>query len=227
MDYLEQRTAPMYRTVFLRSSTLLFLLCSVIIACRHEKKSSLPYYNTADFTPLFLEESAADSLITHRLAPFAFTNQHGKTIVDDNVDGKIHVADFFFSYCISICPVMTKNMQLVSDAFAKDTSVVLLSYSVTPWIDSVAQLKHFAASHHITNPNWHLLTGNTAQIYDLARTSYFAEEQLGFTKDSTDFLHTEHFILMDRKKRIRGIYNGTLELDMQQLIADIRQLQLD
>lgn len=100
----------------------------------------------------------------------------------------------------------------------------MLSFSVTPWIDKVARLQQFAHRNQITSPNWHLLTGSTNQIYTLARKAYFAEEDIGFTKDSTQFLHTEHIILVDKQRRIRGIYNGTLELEVRQLSADIVQL---
>jgi protein SCO1/2 len=117
---------------------------------------------------------------------------------------------------------MTENLQAVSNS-CKD--VVLLSYTVTPWIDSVAKLKKYTIAKNITNPNWHFLTGSQSAIYNLARTSYFAEEDIGFTKDSTEFLHTEHIILVDKNKRIRGIYNGTLKLEIEQLIKDIARLK--
>lgn len=115
-------------------------------------------------------------------------------------------------------------MKLLQKEFRDSPDVVLLSYSVTPWVDNVERLREFAAKNQITASNWHLLTGGTSQIYSLARKSYFAEEDLGFTKDSTQFLHTEHVLLIDTSKRIRGVYNGTLELEAEQLIRDIRQL---
>ena len=195
-------------------------------ACHLQKQQQLPYYNTPDFTPVFVPEGRLPgSLVQHTIDTFSFTDQHGHIISSRQVAGKIHVANFIFTSCSSICPVMTKHMKLLQQAFQQDTGVVLLSYSVTPWIDSVSRLKQYAISNGITDPNWHLLTGDKNQIYTLARQSYFAEEDLGFSKDSTDFLHTEHVLLVDPAKRIRGIYNGTLQLDMEQLIADIRTLQ--
>lgn len=200
----------MYRTVFLIASSLLLLCCK-------QKQTALPYYNTPDFTPLFSASSAK-----HTIADFSFTDQNGQQITQKTIEGKIHVADFIFTSCGSICPVMTDNLKSVSESFH---DVVLLSFSVTPWIDSVAKLKKYTTTKNISNPNWHFLTGPQAAIYKLARTSYFAEEDLGFTKDSTEFLHTEHILLIDKNKRIRGIYNGTLKLETEQLIKDIRQLQ--
>jgi protein SCO1/2 len=137
------------------------------------------------------------------------------------------VAGFIFTSCGSICPAMTENMQTVSNTFKNDSNIVLLSFTVTPWIDSVARLKQYTTAKNITNPNWHFLTGAKSSIYQLARTSSFAEESKGFTKNSTEFLHTEHIILADKNKNIRGIYHGTLRLEMEQLIKDIRQLQAE
>jgi protein SCO1/2 len=194
---------------------------------RNEKieEKQLPYYNSPNFTPIFLskDEQLAQK-ITHQIANFSFTDQAGKTITQKDIENKIHVADFVFTSCGSICPVMTEHMRLVSNAFEKNPNVTLLSYSVTPWVDDVKRLNIYTKIHQINNPNWHFLTGNKADIYNLARQSYFAEEDLGFTKDSKKFLHTEHILLIDKNKRIRGIYNGTLELEMNQLIKDIQTL---
>ena len=116
---------------------------------------------------------------------------------------------------------MTSNMKIVEKAFLNDSLVEILSFSVTPWIDTSKKLFDYAAFYNITSSNWHFLTGEKSKIYSLARQSYFAEEDFGFSKDSTQFLHTEHFILVDHNKKIRGIYNGTLELEARQLIKDI------
>lgn len=216
----------MYRTVFLNISCVLVVLL-LFAACKPSpaaKQPSLPYYNTADFTPLFLTATEADKKITHTIADFSFINQNNQPISQQTVAGKIHVANFIFTSCGSICPLMTGNMKAVAKAFYNSPDVAILSYSVTPWIDSVPKLKAYATNNEITNNNWYFLTGNKAAIYQLARQSYFAEEDLGFTKDSTEFLHTEHVLLVDRKQRIRGIYNGTLQLEMEQLVQDIQTL---
>lgn len=120
--------------------------------------------------------------------------------------------------------MMTQHMKLVQEKFGDNPDVIILSYSVTPWIDNVSRLNKYAEANGINSPNWHLLTGKKSEIYTLARTSYFAEEDLGFTKDSTEFLHTEHVLLIDQSKRIRGIYNGTLQLEMEQMMEDIGTL---
>ena len=214
----------MYPTVFLRISTVLCL--TLMLSCTSKIETvQLPYYNDPGFTPQFFSSKKdADKKITHTIASFSMTDQHGNQITEKDIEGKIHVANFIFTSCGSICPVITKHMKLVQDAFPNNAEPVILSYSVTPWIDSVARLKNYAENNEIISPNWHLLTGNKAEIYNLARKSYFAEEDLGFTRDSTDFLHTEHILLVDKSKRIRGIYNGTLQLDIEQMIKDIGEL---
>ncbi len=217
----------MFRTVFLNNIFLVFIIG--LASCRDNKPvEQLPYYNSPDFTPVFgLPKNGIEQPITHSIAPFSFTNQYGKQITEKDVDEKIHVANFIFTKCGSICPVMTKHMKLVDEAFKNDRGVVLLSYSVTPWIDSVQRLKKYVDNNGIVSTNWHFLTGTKGDIYKLARQSYFAEEDLGFSKDSTEFLHTEHILLVDTKRRIRGIYNGTLQLEIEQLIRDIKLLKRD
>lgn len=216
----------MYRTVFLRNSVIHAIIIAAAACQPAAKVEALPYFNTPDFTPVFItSENEKNIKITHTIAPFSFEDQDGKIITNKEVEGKVHVADFIFTSCGSICPKMTNSMNEISAAFEKDKDVVLLSFTVTPWIDTKDVLKRYKENQNITNPNWHFLTGDKAEIYNLARQSYFAEEDIGFTKDSSEFLHTEHFILVDKTQRIRGIYNGTLQPDIQNLIKDIQLLK--
>lgn len=224
MDYWALKIVKMYRILFLIFSSSCFIQCA-----NHEKPAiKLPYYNSPNFTPLFIGNRATvNENITHTIADFSFLNQDSSIITQQHIEDKIHVANFIFTACGSICPNMINNMKIVSDAFNKDKNLVLLSYSVTPWIDKPTVLKKYQQKNSINNPNWHFLTGSKSAIYSLARKSYFAEEDIGFSKDSADFLHTEHFILVDKSKRIRGIYNGTLPLEMQMLIDDIHSLKAE
>lgn len=195
-----------------------------VLGCKTSEKDVLPYYNDPSFTPVFLNASDASKKISHRIGNFAFTDQLGRPFDAELLNGKIHVANFFFTGCGSICPGMMQKLSAVQRAVMSD-NITFLSFSVTPWSDSVPRLKAYADLHNIDDQKWKLLTGKTSEIYHVARRFYFAEEALGFTKDSTNFLHTEHVLLIDRKRRIRGIYNGTIQLDMNQLITDIRLLQ--
>lgn len=197
-----------------------------VFACQQTPRE-IPYYNTSDFTPHFLTQSDAESKIKHKISDFKLTNQDNQTINLNSVKGKIHVANFMFTTCGSICPIMTENLKPFSENYKSDTNLVILSFSVTPWMDSVSQLKNYKRQKEIKNPNWHFLTGKQSEIYTLARQSYFAEEDFGFTRDSTEFLHTEHILLVDKNLRIRGIYNGTIPLDIEQMTKDIEKLKLE
>jgi len=203
--------------IAVRNWAIALSVCLVLPGCN--KEARLPYYNTPDLTPVWEKGSGK-----HTIASFRFTNQEGEEITGDSFAGKIYVADFFFTSCPGICPKMKNNMQLVADTFKKNEQVKFISHSVTPYIDSVSRLKEYADIHHIDARQWHLVTGVKADIYDIARKSYFAEEEMGFNYDSSDFLHTERFVLVDKDKHIRGVYNGTVKLDMEKLIADIRLL---
>lgn len=224
MAYWEQKIVKMYQIVFLLLSSFL------IFSCNEKSKDTIdmPYYNSPDFEPFFIKnKSKVSKKITHKIDSFSFLNQDSISVTQFVFENKIHVANFIFTSCGSICPIMTSNFKIVGDKFKTDTTIVMLSYSVTPWIDKPYVLKKYMKKNGITNTNWHFLTGDRASIYKLARQSYFAEENIGFSKDSTEFLHTEHVILVDKAKRIRGIYNGTLRLEMQHLVEDIKSLQIE
>jgi protein SCO1/2 len=200
----------------------------LIISCSQKQeenqKKRLPFYHTADFTPQWIsDKTQLDTL--HTLANFEFTNQSNQKITQENLRGKIHVACFFFTLCPSLCPKIMGNMKVVQDSFQHDKNFIIASYSVMPERDSVPMLRSYATKNQIIDNKWYLLTGDKKQIYQFARKSYFADENLGVQKGENDFLHTENFILVDKNLRIRGIYNGTLSLEIEQLIKDIRALQ--
>jgi protein SCO1 len=198
-----------------------------MIACNESKNNKtqpLPYFHTPDFTPIWTtDKSQIDTL--HTLSNFEFRNQNNEKIRSETFRGKIHIANFFFTVCPSLCPRLMTQMQDVQTAFKDNKNVLIASYSVTPQIDSVATLKKYANVHGIIDGKWHLLTGNKKAIYETARKGYFADENLGTQKGENDFLHTENFILIDKNLHIRGIYNGTLQLEIQQLIEDIKVLE--
>ena len=190
------------------------------MSCDSEKEQ-LPYYNSPDFTPIFEERGVE----FHKIKNFNFLNQEGLSFGTSDLTEKVHVANFMFTSCTNICPIMTTNMTEIEKAFKDDSTVQIVSFTVTPWIDNPDLLKRYKEEYTMNSSNWNFLTGNKNKIYNIARKSYFAEEEIGFTKDSTDFLHTEHFILVDKKFRIRGVYNGTLRLEVEQLIKDINLLK--
>tara|TARA_B100000427_G_scaffold302537_1_gene286445 strand:- start:2092 stop:2733 length:642 start_codon:yes stop_codon:yes gene_type:complete len=207
----------MFRIVFFLTNIL-----GVFILSCGSKTVEIPYYNSPDFTPIFVSKNQKiEKIVSHKISDFSFINQNKKIFTSADIEGKIHIANFMFTSCTSICPDMTGNMKFVEKAYMNDPRVAILSYSVTPWIDSPEKLLDYMYFYDIQTNNWHFLTGDKSEIYSLARESYFAEETIGFSKDSTDFLHTEFFILVDKTRRIRGVYNGTLILEAKQAVRDI------
>jgi len=186
-------------------------------------KEILPIYQPAQVNAKLVDTSIAYKIKYHTISDFSLINQNGDTITEAFYDDKIYVADFFFTTCQSICPIMTKNMKEVQDKLINDKEILLLSHSVTPEIDSVEQLKRYAISNQINDDKWNLVTGDKKQIYNLARKSYLAVEDdpLG----NYDMIHTENFILIDKKKQIRGFYDGTLESEIIRLLDDIEILK--
>jgi len=213
------------RDFFIKSVLLVGL-----VGCSNEKKLTeiipLPYYNSPDFTPEWIPEDDPAYDQIHTITNFSLTDQNGNTITQDTFRDKIYVANFFYTICPSVCPLMTENLLKVQEEFVNDKGLKLLSHTVMPWIDSIATLKRFADLREINSNRWHLVTGPKDAIYAIARESYFADEGFGKSvTDDADFLHTENVILIDRKRRIRGVYNGTLSLEIKRLIEDIRSLR--
>lgn len=186
-------------------------------------KETLPIYQPAQVNAKLVDASIAYKIKYHTISDFSLINQNGDTITEEFYDDKIYVADFFFTTCQSICPIMTKNMKEVQDKLINDKEILLLSHSVTPEIDSVEQLKRYAILNQINDDKWNLVTGDKKQIYNLARKSYLAVEDdpLG----NYDMIHTENFMLIDKKKQIRGFYDGTLESEIKRLLDDIEILK--
>ncbi|MDB4297192.1 SCO family protein [Flavobacteriaceae bacterium] len=214
----------------LKNSLSIMLLACVFMACKEPvnrkgtRVSTLPYYNEASFTPHW-NLSDKELINFHKVAPFSFINHKGNTITEASLENTIYVADFFFTTCQGICPRMQSNMLLVQEAFKLEKDVAILSHSVTPSTDTVEMLNDYAESHDVEANNWYLLTGDREAIYNLGRKSYFVDEDLGAYKGEQDFLHTENFVLIDKNKHIRGIYNGLNKTAVRQLIDDIKTLK--
>ncbi|WP_452232883.1 SCO family protein [Lacinutrix sp. MEBiC02595] len=184
----------------------------------------LPIYQPALVNAELVDSTMQYVKKYHKIADFSLTNQNGKTITQADYKDKIYVADFFFTTCQTICPIMTDNMYQVQKSILNDNEVMLLSHSVTPKIDSVAQLKRYALKKGVHDDKWNLVTGDKKQIYALARKSYLAVKTAG-TVDAYDMIHTENFILIDKKRQIRGFYDGTNPEEIAQLIEDIKILK--
>ena len=186
-------------------------------------KKTLPIYNPSDVNPELVDSSVQYVRKSHTIADFSFVNQNGEKITQKNYEGKIYVADFFFTTCGSICPKMTTNMVDIQTAIKNNPKVMLLSHTVLPEIDSVAALKTYALKNGVIDAKWNLVTGDKKEIYTMARKSYLAVK-MGKPEELYDMVHTENFILVDDKRRIRGFYDGTNKKEIQRLIEDIRFL---
>ena len=184
----------------------------------------LPVFNPSDVNPKLVDESIVHVRRNHKVADFKLINQNGDTITQADYENKIYVADFFCTRCMTICPVMTNNIGKLQEVFLNDDDVKFLSHSVTPVIDSVSVLKEYAIKKGVVDKKWNITTGPKAHIYELARKSYFAVLDEG-DGGLQDFIHTENFVLVDKKRQIRGFYDGTDNEDIQRLIDDIKILQ--
>jgi protein SCO1/2 len=187
-----------------------------------EKK--LPVFNPADVNPKLVDESVVHIRRNHKVADFKLINQNGEIVTQEDYDGKIYVTDFFFTRCMTICPVMTNNMGKLQEVFKNDDDIKFLSISVTPVMDSIPILKEYAIRKGVIDAKWNITTGDKKHIYGLARKSYFAVLDEG-DGGVQDFIHTENFILVDKKRQIRGFYDGTDNKDIERLILDIAILQ--
>lgn len=206
----------------------LIILLSICLACNQKEKAvsiDLPFYNDETWSAQWIEPGSSEYDNIHQIRDFKFINQEGDSISNKDFEGKIYVANFFFTACPTVCPKMEKNLSFVQDAFKDEDRVKILSHSVMPWADSVRRLKEYAVRNNIDSDKWFLVTGEQEELYSIGRLDYFADE--GFGKgltDISDFLHTENIILVDQKRRIRGIYNGTLKLEMKRMVEDMRLL---
>lgn len=201
------------------SAVIIYLFYNALVP-----KRILPVYSPAMVNAELVPEEIKHIRKYHTIADFALTNQNGKTITQEDYKDKIYIADFFFTTCPTICPIMTKNMAGIQKQIKDDKDVMLLSHSVTPEIDSVAQLKKYALEKGVNDTLWNLVTGDKKQIYELARKSYLAVKTDG-DGGPFDMIHTENFILVDKERRIRGFYDGTDKEGVEQLLKDLQVLK--
>jgi len=203
---------------------LLFLMLIVYGTIVYQVyKGELEVYNPADVNPELVDKSLQSLSENHMVSDFELLNQNGKIITQDVYKDKIYVADFFFSSCPTICPIMTNNMAKIQEEFLNDKNIMLLSLSVTPEIDSIPRLRAYADKNGVIDAKWNVTTGDKKHIYELARKSYFAVTDEG-DGGLQDFIHTSNFILVDKNKQIRGIYNGIDNKEILRLINDIKIL---
>lgn len=207
-------------------AVVMFIISAIIITVMIQivkPERTLRIYQPAQVDQTLVDSTKHYVKKYHTIADFELQNQNGETITQDFYDGKIYVADFFFTTCQTICPIMTDHMVRIQDAVKDDDHILLISYTVTPEIDDVQQLKKYAIEKGVDDSKWNLLTGDKKEIYDLARKSYLVAKDN--PDEEYDLIHTENFVLIDTQKRIRGFYDGTDPEAIQELLEDIKILE--
>ncbi|TVZ52871.1 SCO family protein [Dokdonia sp. Hel_I_53] len=218
MSSIVKRYKVLIITMIVLSSIILTLIYSQL-----KTTPQLPIYQ-----PEMVEKSLVDTTLQdvkkyHRIADFELTNQNNKIITQDFYKDKIYVADFFFTTCQDICPIMTEHMVEIQNKLKDDPSVLLLSHTVIPEYDTPEILKAYAVEKGVDDTKWNLVTGPREQIYTLARKSYLAVKDI--PGEENEMVHTENFMLIDKKKQIRGYYDGTSSESIEQLLEDIEILK--
>ena len=189
-----------------------------------QPKVSLPIYSPSMVSEELVEEDIRYVKKYHSISNFSLTNQNGELINQEFYQNKIYIADFFFTTCPDICPKMTENMGYLQNELKNQTDVLLVSFSVTPNIDSVSVLRAYADLKGVDDSKWNLFTGSKKDIYELARKSFLVAKNDG-DGGKYDMIHTENFVLNDKENRIRGFYDGTNEVEMNKLLKDVKILQ--
>jgi protein SCO1 len=195
---------------------LLFCLCVVFSGCQKKEEKPLPVYGERDVK--------GTDTIYHKISNFKFVNQDSAAVTNETFSGKIYVADFFFTSCRTICPVMKTQMLRVHDATKNDPEIMILSHTIDPAYDTVGLLRDFAERLGVKSDKWHFVTGEKDSIYNIAQKSYFATA-MEDKSEPDGFIHSGAFLLIDKERRIRGKYDGTREEDVDRLLADIARLK--
>jgi len=206
---------------------VLFILSVVIITVIYsilKPEPRLPIYQPDMVNAELVDTTVQYIRKYHKISDFDLVNQNGDTITGETYDDHIYVADFFFTTCLTICPIMTNNMIRIQEKIKNDPEVLLLSHTIFPVADSVPVLKKYAVEKGVIDSKWNLVTGNKKQIYDLARKSYLVSKTDG-DGGPYDMIHTENFVLVDKTKRIRGFYDGTDSAAIDDLLRDIEILK--
>ncbi len=222
MATLLARYKTLFITLLILSTIILYVIYQLL-----NVPPKLPIYQ-----PEMVSKELVDTTLQyvkkyHKIAPFSLTNQNGETVTQADYEDKIYVADFFFTTCQTICPVMTEHMIQIQKELKEDQEVKLLSHTVFPNQDTPEVLKAYALKKGVDDNKWNLVTGSKEDIYTLARKSYLAVKDLPTTADDLDMVHTENFMLIDKKKQIRGYYDGTLDKDIDRLLDDIKILKTE
>ena len=217
-------TSKPYNIYVLKVASLFVTITMFFSSCNRSSEKQLPIFNPSDMDSRVVDNSMKDVSSNHTVGDFNLVNQNGKVITQEDYKNKIYVADFFFTSCKTICPIMTDNISRLQEEFLTEDDIMFLSLSVTPVIDSIPILRAYADDKGVIDSKWNVTTGDKKHIYELARKSYFAVLEAG-DGGLQDFIHTTNFVLVDKKRQIRGIYDGINDDEIKRLINDINILK--
>ena len=210
--------------VFILSMSVVSIAAILMFYNVLKPEEKLPIYQPNMVSFQLVDSTVQHVKRFHKIKDFSLVNQNGEKITNENYRDKIYIADFFFTTCQGICPIMKENMIILQDKYKDDDQVYLLSHTVTPEIDTKEVLKKYSLEKGVIDSKWNLVTGDKKQIYNLARKSYLVAEDIEESK-LFEMIHTENFVLVDPERRIRGFYDGTDQESMNALIYDIKVLK--
>ncbi len=191
------------------------------------KNNNLAVINPNDLPEEMVDPSLLNVGFGHEIQDFSLTNQYGEKITLSHVKGNVFIAEYFFTTCPTICPIMNKQMQRVQNSFINEKNVSILSFTVHPEVDTVEQLLRYAKKHGAKKGQWHFLTGKKEKLYESARKSFFLLKPAEVKNQGdvgSDFIHTNNFVLIDKNLQIRGYYDGTNKKEVSKLITDVKTL---
>ncbi|MEP0262472.1 SCO family protein [Dokdonia sp.] len=207
--------------------TVLSVIIMTLIYSQLKPQPRLAYIKAKDLNRALVDSTLQDSKRKQRIGDFSLINQNNDTITQDYYKGKIYIADFFFTTCQTICPIMTEHMVEIQQELKNDPEIKLLSHSVIPTYDTPEILKQYATQKGVDDNRWNLVTGSQKEIFTLARKHYLAVQDIPGTEDDLDMVHTENFMLIDKKGYIRGYYDGTKDEAILNLLKDIEVLKME
>ena len=200
---------------------LICVLTTLLFAACASEPEELPFYAGLDLTPQWLSKASREYSKLPVVEDFNLTDQKSRAVSNHALAGKVYVANFFFSTCTNICPTMRTNLTQVQDRFSDNDQVRIISHSIVPAYDDPDVLARYGQINNVDPDFWHLVTGPKEDITELALKSYFVD-----LSDITagGYAHTENLVLIDTNGHVRGVYNGTLAFEVENLIADIAHL---
>ena len=198
----------------------LLILLIITFSCEQSKISNLPIYGRKVITETIIDEEIKIDTSDHTISNFSFINQNGKIVNNSTFNNSIYIADFFFTSCPTICPLMKSEMMRVYKKYENEENVKFLSHTINPNYDNVERLKEYSKKFNINSNKWHFVTGDINEIYEIGFKSYMVIS----SEDSLSpggFLHSGAFLLVDKNRKIRGVYDGTNKVDINKLIDEI------